>query len=91
MTGMGFAAVARVTDDRWTLCAVNDLIGFGLPVGGELDVHTTLRIESTRNQMPIFIEHASVDPIYCNHHTPKLYKTCHRCECGGARATIEGA
>jgi signal transduction histidine kinase len=74
MTGMGFAAVARVTDDRWTLCAVNDLIGFGLPIGGELDIDSTLCIEAKRNQMPIFIEHASVDPTYCNHHTPKLYK-----------------
>ena len=30
VTGMGFAAVARVTPDEWTACAVRDLIGFGL-------------------------------------------------------------
>ena len=41
-TGMGFAAVARVTDDRWIACAVRDEINFGLQPGGELDVRTTL-------------------------------------------------
>jgi len=33
-TGMGFAAIARVTEDRWIACAVNDKINFGLGVGG---------------------------------------------------------
>ena len=42
MTGMRFAAVARVTTDSWTACAVLDQLDFGLQVGGELDVVTTL-------------------------------------------------
>ncbi len=33
-TGMGFAAVARVTDDRWIACSVKDDIAFGLKPGG---------------------------------------------------------
>ena len=41
-TGMRFAAVARVTENNWTACAVLDNLGFGLGVGGELDVATTL-------------------------------------------------
>ena len=41
-TGMGFAAVARVTDDRWIACEVLDAIGFGLTPGGELAVKTTI-------------------------------------------------
>jgi hypothetical protein len=40
---MGFAAVARVTEDRWVACAVKDDIAFGLKPGGELD----LEIEET--------------------------------------------
>ena len=28
-TGMGFAAVARVTEDRWIACAVRDEISSG--------------------------------------------------------------
>ena len=41
-TGMGFAAVARVTEDRWVACAVRDEIAFGLAPGGELPVETTI-------------------------------------------------
>ena len=36
MTGLRFAAVARVTDDTWTACAVLDQLEFGLGVGGEI-------------------------------------------------------
>lgn len=35
-TGMGFAAVARVTQDRWVACAVRDEIAFGLLPGESL-------------------------------------------------------
>jgi signal transduction histidine kinase len=74
ITGMRFAAVARVTEDTWTLCAVKDDINFGLNPGSQLDVETTLCIESKRSAAPIVIEHASLDPLFCNHHTPKIYK-----------------
>ena len=32
-TGMGFAAVARVTDETWTACAVQGEVNFGLVAG----------------------------------------------------------
>ncbi|GAB3824631.1 hypothetical protein GCM10028895_33240 [Pontibacter rugosus] len=32
-TGMGFAAVARVTQDRWLACSVRDQVQFGLQEG----------------------------------------------------------
>jgi K+-sensing histidine kinase KdpD len=74
ITGMRFAAVARVTEKTWTACVVKDDINFGLKSGGELDVETTLCIESKRSNEAIVIEHASADSRYCNHHTPKIYK-----------------
>jgi len=40
--GMGFAAVARVTEDRWIACKVLDNVHFNLEAGGELKVETTL-------------------------------------------------
>lgn len=73
-TGMGFAAVARVTDGTWTACAVEDSIGFGLQPGGQLDVHTTLCKESRAVRRPIVIDHASRDPVYRAHHTPRIYR-----------------
>src|SRR4051812_40877746 len=41
-TGMGFTAVARVTDDRWIAGAVGDSIAFGLEPGGELKIEPTI-------------------------------------------------
>ncbi|MEJ8852771.1 GAF domain-containing sensor histidine kinase, partial [Variovorax rhizosphaerae] len=72
-TGMGFAAVARVDDDSWTACAVFDKINFGLRPGGQLDVHSTLCVESRALRAPIGFDHASEHPVYCKHHTPRLY------------------
>lgn len=72
-TGLRFAAVARVTDDSWTACAVLDRINFGLQVGGELDVTTTLCREIHSSQQPIVIECASEDEVYCGHPTPRRY------------------
>ena len=72
-TGMGFAAVARVSDGNWTACAVQDDIQFGLKVGGRLEVQTTLCSESRTARRPVVIDHASQDPVYASHHTPRTY------------------
>jgi signal transduction histidine kinase len=72
-TGLGFAAVARVTGDSWTACAVLDRIGFGLRPGEQLDVATTLCREVHSSRAPIVIDKASDDSAFCGHPTPKLY------------------
>jgi signal transduction histidine kinase len=72
-TGLGFAAVARVTEGTWTACAVQDDIKFGLLPGGQLDIHTTLCSESRVLRQPIVVDHASIDPVYRDHHTPRIY------------------
>lgn len=72
-TGLRFAAVARVTDTHWTACAVEDRLGFGLGPGGQLALKTTLCDEIRDSHRTIVIDHASADPLYCNHHTPRLY------------------
>ncbi|MFM9923181.1 GAF domain-containing sensor histidine kinase [Variovorax sp. H27-G14] len=72
-TGMGFAAVARVTNGTWTACAVEDTIAFGLLPGGQLEVNTTLCSESRMARQPVVIDRASTDPVYFNHHTPRMY------------------
>lgn len=73
VTGMGFAAVARVTSDRWICLAVNDEINFGLKPGGELKVETTLCHEVRQARQAVIIDHAAHDKIYCGHPTPALY------------------
>lgn len=72
-TGMGFAAVARVTEDRWICCAVRDEIGFGLGPGGELKVETTICHEIRQSGEAVAIDNVSEDAIYCGHPTPAMY------------------
>jgi signal transduction histidine kinase len=72
-TGMGFAAVARVTDGRWICCAVRDEISFGLQPGGELKVETTLCHEIRQSHEAIVIDNVAEDATYCSHHTPAMY------------------
>ena len=74
MTGMRFAAVARVTQTTWTACAVLDNLGFGLQAGGELELVSTLCFETMNSHLPIIIDKASTDPLYEHHHTPKRYR-----------------
>ncbi len=73
-TGMGFAAVARVTDDTWVACAVEDRVAFGLEPGGELPLTSTLCHDVRCTDAAIFIDHASQDPVFRTHHTPKIYQ-----------------
>ncbi|WP_295958484.1 ATP-binding protein [Rhodoferax sp.] len=73
ITGMGFAAVARVTDGTWTACSVRDEISFGLLPGGQLDVNTTLCKQVRFTRIPVVIEQASANPQYRDHITPRTY------------------
>jgi signal transduction histidine kinase len=72
-TGMGFAAVARVTEQRWVCCAVRDEIEFGLTPGGELEVETTICHEIRQSHEAVVIDNVAEDVAYCGHHTPAKY------------------
>lgn len=73
VTGMGFAAIARVTDDRWVACSVRDEIAFGLLPGGELKIETTICNEIRDHRTVVAIDDFAEDPVYLNHHTPATY------------------
>ncbi|KUM43631.1 PAS domain S-box protein [Pseudomonas sp. EpS/L25] len=73
LTGMGFAAVARVTDDRWIACCTLDLIGFGLGPGDELVVESTICDEIRDHRQPVVIDDVAQDDRYRSHHTPRQY------------------
>ncbi|MQY47571.1 GAF domain-containing protein [Rhizobiales bacterium RZME27] len=72
-TGMGFAAVARVTNDRWIACEVLDNIDFGLKPGGELRIETTICNEIRDSRDAVVIDHVAEDAAFCGHHTPAMY------------------
>jgi GAF domain-containing protein len=72
-TGMGFTAVARVTEDRWITCASRDELAFGLKPGDELKVETTICHEIRQSREAVVIENVSEDAGYFKHHTPAQY------------------
>jgi signal transduction histidine kinase len=73
-TGMRFAAVARVTEDRWIACSVLDEIDFGLKPGSELKVETTICDEIRQSRRPVVIDNVQEDDLWRSHPTPSMYK-----------------
>ncbi len=73
ITGMGFAAVARVTEDRWIVCQLLDKIEFGLRPGDELKIKTTICDEIRASGKGVFIDHVGADLQWRTHHTPAMY------------------
>jgi len=72
-TGMGFAAVARVTNTKWVTCSVRDDIQFGLVPGSELKLATTICNEIRESHEAVVINHVEKNELFCNHHTPLMY------------------
>ncbi|MEQ1910016.1 MAG: GAF domain-containing protein [Vicinamibacterales bacterium] len=72
-TGLGFAAVARVTESRWVACAVRDEIAFGVRPGGELQVETTICNEIRQSGRLVAIDDVTQDDRFSRHETPRRY------------------
>ncbi len=73
LTGMGFAAVARVTEERWTACQVLDRVDFGLDAGDELELQTTICNDIRDHRKAVVFDQASGHAYWRNHPTPVLY------------------
>ena len=73
LTGMGFAAVARVTEHRWIACQVDDRIDFGLTPGGELEVSTTICNDIRQSGKHVVIDHVDANEEWRTHPTPVFY------------------
>ena len=73
LTGMGFAAVARVTEDRWIACQVLDRIEFGLDPGDELKIHETICDEIRQSGQGIIIDEVGADPEWQRHPVSIIY------------------
>lgn len=73
LTGMGFAAVARVTEDRWIACQVLDKIEFGLTPGDELDISMTICNEIRQHGEEVVFDDAIEDVDWRLHPVPIFY------------------
>jgi GAF domain-containing protein len=72
-TGMGFAAVARVIEQRWIACQVEDRIDFGLDPGDELKIHETICDEIRDSGEAVVFDDASDDIKWSRHPVPVIY------------------
>ena len=72
VTGLRFAAVARVTEESWTACAVRDEIAFGLTPGSELELTTTICNEIRQTGQAVIIDHVAQSG-FRDHPTAKMY------------------
>ena len=72
-TGMGFAGIARVTEDRWIACAARDRLHLGLRPGDELDVMTTICNEVRACRKAVVIDDVQADERWRDHPIPKKY------------------
>lgn len=73
ITGMGFAAVAKVTEHRWIACQVEDRIDFGLDPGEELKICETICDEIRDSGEAVVIDDVSDDIKWSRHPVPVIY------------------
>ena len=73
LTGMGFAAVARVTETQWVACQVLDRIEFGMRPGDELDIATTVCDDVRKCGHEIVIDDVASDHHWRTHPMPVIY------------------
>ena len=73
VSGMGFSAIARVSERQWIACQVEDRIEFGLEPGGELNVKQTICDEIRGSGEAVVFDDATDDIRWSRHPVPVLY------------------
>ncbi|QDC10847.1 GAF domain-containing sensor histidine kinase [Oceanicola sp. D3] len=66
-TNMRFAAVARVTADRWVACRTVDEVNFGLVAGDEIEIQSTFCQSVRQTTEKVVFNDVATDEIYRNH------------------------
>ncbi|GGA08902.1 GAF domain-containing sensor histidine kinase [Neptunicoccus cionae] len=66
-TNMRFAAVARVTNDRWVACRTVDEVNFGLAAGDEIDIQSTFCQTVRDTSDKVLFNDVATDEVYLNH------------------------
>ncbi|MBM1558441.1 GAF domain-containing sensor histidine kinase [Sulfitobacter mediterraneus] len=66
-TNMRFAAVARVTEDRWVACRTVDEVNFGLAEGDEIEIQSTFCQSVRLTSQKVLFNDVATDEVYGNH------------------------
>jgi signal transduction histidine kinase len=73
VTGMGFAAIARVTEDRWIACSVRDSGALGPAPGAEFKIEATVCHEVRLHREAVVINRLSESEAFCGRKMPEFY------------------
>ena len=73
LTGMGFVAVARVTETRWIACQVIDQLDLDMSPGDELRISTTICNDIRESGNAVVIDDVSTNDRWLTHPAPSLY------------------
>jgi GAF domain-containing protein len=73
LTGMKFAAIAFVSEERWIASQIDDGLEFGLAPGDELDVQMTICKQVRAGAYEILIDDVARDPDWSSHAVPRKY------------------
>ncbi|WP_069299386.1 GAF domain-containing sensor histidine kinase [Neptunicoccus sediminis] len=66
-TNMRFAAVARVTNERWVACRTVDEVNFGLAAGDEIEIQSTFCQTVRDTSEMVLFNDVATDAVYLNH------------------------
>lgn len=66
-TNMRFAAVARVTEDRWVACRTVDEVSFGLAEGDEIEIQSTFCQSVRLTSQKVLFNDVATDDVFGNH------------------------
>jgi signal transduction histidine kinase len=66
-TNTRFAAVGRVTEERWVACRTIDRMDFGLAEGDEIEIHSTFCQSVRETLKPVLFNDVATDETYRNH------------------------
>jgi signal transduction histidine kinase len=66
ITGMRFAAIARVDETTWIACAVQDKVNFGVVPGDQLAANSPVW---SRSLAPVAVDHARLNPPHSGDRT----------------------
>ncbi len=72
-TGMRWVCVAKVTADKWTLCAVHDGLALGLVPGDCLAIEDTFCDQVRKTNKGVVIDSVSDNPAYLEHPITKMF------------------
>lgn len=74
VTGMGFAAIARVTESNWIACSVRDQVGIGIKQGDTLVAEATACLDVSIRQEPIIVDDVEQSAAFKEHPMSNLLR-----------------